>query len=255
MYPILFESSGFPILTWHLIFVFGVLMGFALFKKASRGIIGATDINIICATAYIAGVLGARWFSVFVEETHNGWMDYLIAMMSIGSVTFYGGAILGTLSVYLFSRFRGISPALLVDLAIPALMLGLFFGRIGCFLNGCDYGIPYPNQNQAPWWAFAITVLNDNVFRYPVQLYEASIALTLALTTYFMNSIGKFERGIVGLTGIFSYAVARLFLEFFRGDYRGFSHLPLSPSQMISIAIILSIVLVVVLRKKTILSR
>lgn len=252
MFPVLFESSGFPLPTWHVFFVFGVILGFLLFTKLSSGSIGLVDTKLICATSYITGILGARWFSVLVEENHETWLDYLIAMTSLGSVTFYGGAVSGALSLYFFCRIRGISPALLVDLAIPALMLGLSFGRIGCLFNGCDYGIPYPDQNQAPWWAFPIPVLNDGVYRYPVQLYEALIALNLAFITYFMTSSGNFKRGLAGSVGICGYAVARFFLEFIRGDYRGFSHLFFSPSQIISVSIVLFLFFITVFHEKTV---
>jgi phosphatidylglycerol:prolipoprotein diacylglycerol transferase len=59
-------------------------------------------------------------------------------------LVFYGsviGGVIAYVAAYvLVLRKYGISSAKLADIIAPALLIGLTFGRIGCFLNGCCYG-------------------------------------------------------------------------------------------------------------------
>ncbi len=62
-------------------------------------------------------------------------------------MTFYGGLLLATPCCILYARFRKVPILLGMDIVAPVLMVGLGFGRIGCFLNGCCYGA----QCTLPW--------------------------------------------------------------------------------------------------------
>ena len=57
-----------------------------------------------------------------------------------GGLAYYGGLLVATGYAFYYTRRRGISFLRVADLAAPAIALGLFFGRLGCFLNGCCYG-------------------------------------------------------------------------------------------------------------------
>ena len=121
------------------------------------------------------------------------------------------------------------SSALQVLIQLVPLVHG--FGRVGCFLMGCCYGVP-----SRFGIAFTCSPIAPNGVRLlPVQLIEAAGegALFFAFTRP-----GAQRRGGQWMLGVYlaSYGVLRFLLEFFRGDdYRGFLG-ALSLSQVISIA-------------------
>jgi phosphatidylglycerol:prolipoprotein diacylglycerol transferase len=60
--------------------------------------------------------------------------------VSSGGLTFYGGFLLATPILILYALWKKVPLLKGMDIIAPALMIGLAFGRIGCFFNGCCYG-------------------------------------------------------------------------------------------------------------------
>ena len=76
---------------------------------------------------------------------------------------------------------------------------------------------------------------------YPTQLYEAAFLILLSVILLLLAYKKDFKYNIC--IYLSSYGIFRFFLEFLRGDDRGFTLLSLSPSQLISIlALIASII-------------
>jgi phosphatidylglycerol---prolipoprotein diacylglyceryl transferase len=116
------------------------------------------------------------------------------------------------------------------DLCSPVVAFGLFFGRIGCFLNGCCYGEP----TTLPW-AVHFPHVSGRV--HPTQLYEAIGALGIfALLTWVVRP-RKQRHGDVFAWFLVLYGVLRFLLEFVRDDDRG-GFAGLSTSQWIGIPLV-----------------
>jgi phosphatidylglycerol:prolipoprotein diacylglycerol transferase len=64
-----------------------------------------------------------------------------------GGLEFYGGVIFAIPVIVLYSRHHKLPIRPCLDIVAIALMLGLSFGRLGCFLNGCGFGKP----TDLPW--------------------------------------------------------------------------------------------------------
>lgn len=238
MHPILFQWGNFVVPSWHAFFVLAALMGWwtlGLWGKLAWPEGQARSIDSLFLIAYIAGYTGARGLSIILEgESLSGFFE-------LGSMTLYGGILLAALAAILYAHFKKLSIIRLADLTLPSLMLGIAIGRIGCFLNGDDYGLPLPDQAQIPFWAVKFPNLNDGLYRYPVQVMEAAVCMTIAGYGWSKRTLLKRRPGEIGTIGIVGYASTRFILEFFRGDDRGriFTDL-VSPAQMISIAVILA---------------
>ena len=104
----------------------------------------------ILAIAAIAGIIGARFFSIleYPEEFINAPIETLF---SFSGLTFYGGLIFGCVAVIIYTIKRGITTIHLLDASAPALMLAYAVGRIGCQLAGDgDWGID--NLDPKPEW-------------------------------------------------------------------------------------------------------
>ena len=91
--------------------------------------------------ALIAGVLGARAMHV-IHLWHEYYQYHPTEILAIwsGGLEFLGGVLAAILVMVVYFRRRKLAVFKFLDILAPALMLGLAFGRLGCFLNGCCFG-------------------------------------------------------------------------------------------------------------------
>ena len=95
----------------------------------------------------LTGIVGAR-----LSHVIENWPDYSRADFSFtqnlwnavnvssGGLTYYGGFLLGFPCCILYGIYKKVPLKVGMDIIAPCLMIGLGFGRVGCFLNGCCYG-------------------------------------------------------------------------------------------------------------------
>ena len=245
MYPILLETEYFILPAWHFFYVLGAINTYflAIYLSNKDDAVGFDAINTLYVIGYISSYLGARAFSIIaeppVEESVSG---FFMQLFSFGSMTFYGGFIGGALGVGGFARLKKIPIANLCDVCFPSVFLGLFFGRIGCFLNGDDYGLLAAVEGTIPFWVFDF---GDGSYRYPIQLVEAYFAMVIAIGSirYRQSILKMLGPGGLGAISVAVYAICRFFIEIYRGDNRGWV-IPeiLSPAQFISIILVLLVI-------------
>lgn len=168
-----------------------------------------------------------------------------------GGFAYYGGFLLAAFVAWLYTRRKKISFWKAADLFAPAGALGLFFGRIGCFLNGCCYGkitnsfwgVVFP-IHSLPWKAQAtahqISPQEAPLPIHPTQLYEAFGCLALFFLLFFWIRPRKKQDGQVFGAFLILYGVLRTVCEFFRDDDRGAFWNMLSTSQLISIPLVIA---------------
>jgi len=168
MHPVLFEIPfiHLTIRSFGAMMVIGFLMAFFLIGRLSRKITSnpelITNLTLYCL---VAGVIGARIFFVVhhFSELQNPWISMFAVWQ--GGLEFYGGVILATPVIVLYSRRHKLPVRCCLDIVAIALLLGLAFGRIGCFLNGCGYGKPtdLPWSVRFPYDSFAyFSQINPN---------------------------------------------------------------------------------------------
>jgi phosphatidylglycerol:prolipoprotein diacylglycerol transferase len=143
MIPELFEIPFIhvTIKSYGLMMVIGFLFAVALMRRlAVRLGEDPEDITNVALYALIAGVIGARLFYVIhYFDTFKGRLLSIFAIWN-GGLEFLGGVILAIIVTITYLLRRKLSPARYMDMLVVGLMLGLAFGRIGCFLNGCCFG-------------------------------------------------------------------------------------------------------------------
>lgn len=152
-----------------------------------------------------------------------------------GGMVYYGGFLGACAGLFLHTKFsKAISRPVLFDLFAVCIPLFHVFGRIGCFLSGCCYGM------ESSWGFVAhgntlVPELND-VMRIPVALFEAACNFVIFLVLLCCFGRKKKEGNLIWYY-LLLYPVARFVLEFFRGDaIRGF-WFGLSTSQWISLVL------------------
>ncbi|MDB6087700.1 MAG: Prolipoprotein diacylglyceryl transferase, partial [Gammaproteobacteria bacterium] len=124
-----------------------------------------------------------------------------------GGMSFHGGLLGVIVAITLYALRHGRNIADVYDFTVPLPTLGLFFGRIGNFINGELWGKP----TTLPW-GFNV---NGEV-RHPSQLYEACLeGLVLFVIVWWFSSR---PRPRLATSGVFLllYGIARFFIEFVR---------------------------------------
>ncbi len=117
-----------------------------------------------------AGVLGAKAWAVFEAALVPGHPPLAQLFHLRTGATFYGGLILGSAAVIAKVRWDRQSLWAVTQALAPGLALAQAIGRIGCFLVGCDYGVP----TALPWgMAFPRAPEPALAPVHPAQLYES----------------------------------------------------------------------------------
>jgi len=243
MHPILWQWGSFIIPSWHAFFVLAALIGWLSLGFWARRAWPEGDarrIDNLFLITYIMGYIGARGLSIVLESQEQSVLERLLLLFQLGSMTLYGGMIVAAMAAIVYAKSLKLSIRHLADLTMPPTLLGVAVGRVGCFLNGDDFGAPVANQQNPIFLAVKFPNLNDDLFRYPVQIWESLLCLCLVLLCWKSRGYLLSRPGRIGTVGIIGYACSRFFLEFFRGDDRGYFLVDfLSPAQSISIVIIL----------------
>jgi phosphatidylglycerol:prolipoprotein diacylglycerol transferase len=195
---------------------------------------------ILLLVACIGIVLGSHvlYIAVNIKQigTKHPFVD-LTRLFFSGSV-FYGGLLGGIGITYIF-RKRFAHYKQIIEIVTPAIPLFHFFGRIGCFLNGCCFGVK--GSIGFMFKSSPVEIAND-VTRIPVQLLESGFNLILFIVLHNLRKEPPFKKHLFQFY-LLSYSTGRFILEFYRGDiYRGI-YFHLSTSQILSIIIISSIII------------
>ena len=153
---------------------------------------------------------------------------------------FYGGLLGAYAFAYLGARVVKVEPKQMLSYLTPSFVIFHAFGRIGCFLGGCCYGIP---------WEYGIAMAESpDIKRFPIQLFEAGIELLIFFMLLRIEKKGTYNLAVIYLL---TYSIIRFLDEFLRDDgIRGIWLLGLSTSQYISLIIFVSVIVYLIIHKE-----
>ncbi len=224
MRPLLFHVLGIPVPAWHFFFAAAAVAAFFWFQsaicKTLHGI-SAKSASVIFSAGYSGVIIGAIVWAQVIEGAGSypeGHPSHL-AMASSGGII--GGLICGLLA----ARFFQIPVGVVGDAAAGPILLAFAIGRIGCFLNGDDYGSAVLSDFN--WLGVIFPNLHDGgVLRHPVQLYESAGCLLGIFMIRLFRFIAALQNrapvdGAVGSFSLIWYALLRFSLEYLRDDWRG----------------------------------
>lgn len=230
----LFTIGSITIHGYGLMIGIGIIAAYYLaeYRANKRGM----DVDMILSIAIcgvVCGILGAKllyYVTIFDEILAN---PKKLLDISDGFVV-YGGIIGGVLGGYVLSRIKHISFFQYADLVMPSVALAQGFGRIGCFLAGCCYGMPTHSH-------FAI-VFHDSDFApnniplVPTQLISSGLDfLHCLLLLYAGEKVQKTGAGGITVSDLLQSGTLRVGI--FRGDLNRGAVGSLSTSQFISLFI------------------
>ncbi len=212
--PNIFTIGPLQVRWYGMMYVIGfVLANFLLKRLVRRGFFKVPEekVDSLITTMFICMFLGARIFYVFIYNW-SYYQNNITELFAVwkGGLSFHGALAGLLLGGYIFAKRNGISWAQVMDNVALSGAPGLFFGRMGNFINGELYGrttdaaigMIFPSGGPYP--------------RHPSQLYEGILeGLVLSAILWFLLPRVK-HYGYLASTFLIGYGFFRYIVEFFR---------------------------------------
>ena len=256
MYPRLFTIGPFTVYSFGLMLGIGfIVASILLTRELKRKGIDLSLGSTVTLMAVVFGIAGSKMLYL-VENWEFFVRDPVGMTFSPGGLTWYGGFVLATGAIWLYTKTKKIPFLTVCDAAAPGLMLGYGIARIGCHLAGDgDYGVPtslpwgavYSNGTFPPSAAFRDFpdivekygingVVPDTIRVHPAPVYEFLLAALLFLVLWKLRNRSMPDGTLFMLYLIFAGS-ARFLVEFIRLNTRLLAGL--SEAQLISAAVII----------------
>jgi phosphatidylglycerol---prolipoprotein diacylglyceryl transferase len=209
--PIAFQLGPIRVHWYGIMYLLGFACAWWLARRraaAPRSTWKPADVDDLIFFGMLGVILGGRIGYVLFYGL-KFWAGDLWYPLKIweGGMSFHGGLLGVAAAMALFAWRRGRSVGDVYDFTAPLPPLGLFFGRIGNFINGELWG----KTTTVPW-GFEV---NGQV-RHPSQLYEAALEGLLLFTVLWWFTARPRPR--LAPSGLFLiiYGAARFLIEFVR---------------------------------------
>lgn len=250
----LFKIPGYGTMIVTGAIIANIIVILLIIKRDKKNI---WDFVILEGFGLLGGIIGSKLLYIIVSFNDIPWNrigepEILVALIG-GGFVFYGGLILAIIFVFIGGKINKIDTWDYLSNYAFAIPLAHGFGRIGCFLAGCCYGIPYDGPLSVIYPEDSL-IAPSGIPMFPVQLVEAVCLFIISIILFLLYLFRKTEY-LLPMYFIL-YGIVRFILEYYRYDeYRG-KFLSLYTSQWISIGmaaagIVIIIYLIVVRRKKS----
>jgi phosphatidylglycerol---prolipoprotein diacylglyceryl transferase len=211
--PIAFEIGPIQVRWYGLMYLLGFLAGWlgARYRATRPGSpLAPVQIDDLVFYTAFGVIVGGRVGYMFLYNL-EGLIANPLSLLAVwqGGMSFHGGLLGVLVALWLFSRKVRKPFFVITDFLAPWATPGLFFGRVGNFINGELWG--RQTDPEAPW-----AVIVDGVARHPSQLYEAFLEGIVMFVVLFVYSAKP--RPTMAVSGLFLllYGVFRFAVEFVR---------------------------------------
>ena len=229
MYRILFSIGSFSIYSYGaflaLAFTIGILLAMKEAKKSNENPERILDLSLYV----IIGVLiGGRLAYVLTNFSYYMNDPIKILYLRQGGLSFLGAFLMAFLLACWYIKKNKLSLWKYADITTPSIAIGYAIARIGCFLNGCcygviseNYGIKYPSLNMPPAYSQHLKdglIASGSTCSLPViptQIYSSLYGLLIFFIILRLQKNKKYD-GYLFFNFLILYSVARFVIEFFR---------------------------------------
>lgn len=222
--PIAFSLGPLDVHWYGIMYVLGFIAGWLGLRWRARqpGSLIRPDqvedlVFYVALGVFVGGRIGYMLFYNLGELVAKPWTLFYIHK---GGMSFHGGLLGVIAAMALFARSRGHAFFTVADFVAPWVTPGLFFGRMGNFINGELWG----KVTDVPW-----AIVYDGAPRHPNQLYEAFLeGVVMFVVLVWWTQKPRPRMAVSGLF-ILMYGVFRIGIEFVRvpddGTYLAFGWL------------------------------
>ena len=222
MNPYVFKIGEFRIKYYSLFIMIGViLVTLCMIKEAKKfGIKKDFIINLIF-WACIFGFIGARlYFVAFQWDYYSTHLSEIYKVWN-GGLAIHGGIILGTMVIIIYCKKYKVNPLLMLDIAVPYLLIAQALGRWGNFFNGEAYG-PATTLGHLKNLFIPDFVINgmliDGVYHIPTFYYESIWCILGAIVILIVRRLKYIKIGQQCGLYLMWYSLGRFFIESLRTD-------------------------------------
>jgi phosphatidylglycerol:prolipoprotein diacylglycerol transferase len=157
---------------------------------------------------FLGGRIGyVLLYMVFYEPSKLLAQPWTVFYVWEGGMSFHGGLLGVLVAMWLFARRHGYAFFTVTDQIAPWVPPGLFFVRIGNFINAELWGA----ETTVPW-----AVVYEGRARHPSQLYEAALeGIVMFVVLVWFSARPRPRMAVSGLF-LLLYGVFRIGIEFIR---------------------------------------
>ena len=215
MYPELFSIGSLTVHSFGLMMALAfVAAGISAYFEFRRKGMSTESIYWLVIAAAVGGLIGSK-INYLIQHPEQISGNPLTALFSGAGLVWYGGVIGGALLALLVVKLYRMSWVRVLDAAAPAMAIGYAIGRIGCFLNGDDYGQP----SHLPWavqFPKGSPPTPPGISVQPTELYESFSSLVIFLILMYVLR-GRLKRpGAMISAYLVMAGVERFLVEFLR---------------------------------------
>jgi len=211
--PVIFHIWGPLSVRWYgLMYVAGFLLCIYLLKRRAKNDTWrgwtATQAEDMIFYGIFGVILGGRLGSMLFYYPQKFMADPLsFFRFTEGGMSFHGGLLGVLVMVWIYGKRNGRTFFQVTDFLAPAVGPGLFFGRIGNFINGELWGKPTDS-----WVGFKV----NGQTLHASQLYEAFFEGFLLFVVLWWASKKPTKTRLISGLFLLIYGVSRFFIEFVR---------------------------------------
>lgn len=208
--PVLFGYEiNIHLVLEYLAFFIGYRYYAFLRKRTTDSIITINRLSIILGAA-IGAFLGSRIMGFLENPVLISDVKSFLDLFNVKTIM--GGLFGGLLGVEIAKKIIGEKESS-GDLFTFPIMLGIFIGRIGCFLSGTNE-FTYGKTTSF----FLGMNLGDNLKRHPIALYELVFLMILFISLKKLET-KNLKSGLLFQYFMISYFVFRFFIEFLKPNH------------------------------------
>ena len=223
MLPELFRIGPITVRGYGLMLAISFLVGvFYVERRARREGKPSQYYIILSYIMIIGGVVGARLAYVLfhLDEFAGRWSatfnPFAGDQYGIAGLNMQGGVILAVVASLAYMTWKRLPILETFDIFAPTVGIGLAITRVGCFLNGCCFGVP----THLPWGVvFPEGSMPYDVFHntplHPTQIYSSLYGFGLFLLLNWWYKRRRFDGQITAILFMLE-AVLRYAIEYVR---------------------------------------
>jgi len=213
--PVLLHMGHFALRWYGLIVAAAIAVGIAVaLREAKRK--GLSDSQFADAIPWVivGGLLGARLFHV-IDHWPDEYAVNPIRALYVweGGLAIWGGVIGGLTALALFAWRRGLRLAVLLDTAVPGLVLGQAIGRIACVITGDAVGKATTGPFGLAYGNPGAMVPQLGVYYAPTPIYEILMNLTIFAIVWRLRK-RSLPDGALFLVYLVLYSIGRFVITF-----------------------------------------
>ena len=211
--PVIFSVGPLSVHWYGVMYLLGFASAFFLgrYRAKRTGVFTVREFDDILTWGLFGVLIGGRLgYALFYDFSYYLANPLRVFYLQDGGMSFHGGMLGVIFLMWIAAAKRGKTLFQTMDFMAPLVPPGLFFGRLGNFINGelwgrvtdSSLGMVFPTGGSLP--------------RHPSQLYEAALEGVLFFIILWVYSAKPRPRMAVSGLFLLGYGIFRFIVEFFR---------------------------------------